>query len=517
MNLSAKTVTGSSGKTYRLDQRKDSGGEGDVYTLQSDTTLVAKIYNDQKLNETAPDGSNMRDYMEHKIKLMIGRFSNLNRSYRGSHFPILAWPKDALFYNGSFVGYLMPKIDVKYKIYDGYRTGIKEILFKNYSWKTSIGLACNMAHAVAFIHSCDLIIGDFNPNNFVINEKDGSLTFIDTDSFDITDKTNGKQYKCTVGFPENLAPELQKHDLSRPRAQFTRETDCFSLAVYIFNILMNNYNPFGFINTLPRGPSVSRNRVITSIAEGKCVYVRDIPGLKPQKDAPDFNMLPQYIRNLFVRTFNYTAGTVNQTIHCRPSAQEWYEALLKLYNSGDFKTCQHGHVYYKPYGHCPWCETGATRSSTPKQHYAAETETGNGAAVFASSTSSQSGAGPLYAAMIAAGIVLSYLLATLLPEYTGYDLFWFMLSDWNLSAEWTMYILMGLGAMIGLTIAGLNYADYQASSSPGQYYWKILLIPVFLILSLYALWFIIGVGIFIINCFITLLLIGVVVICLAGN
>ena len=97
MNLSAKTVTGSSGKTYRLDQRKDSGGEGDVYTLQSDTTLVAKIYNDQKLNETAPDGSNMCDYMEHKIKLMIGRFSNMNRSYRGSHFPILAWPKDALF------------------------------------------------------------------------------------------------------------------------------------------------------------------------------------------------------------------------------------------------------------------------------------------------------------------------------------------------------------------------------------------------------------------------------------
>ena len=59
MNLSAKTVTGSSGKTYRLDQRKDSGGEGDVYTLQSDTTLVAKIYNEQKLNETAPDGSYM--------------------------------------------------------------------------------------------------------------------------------------------------------------------------------------------------------------------------------------------------------------------------------------------------------------------------------------------------------------------------------------------------------------------------------------------------------------------------
>ena len=516
MNLCAKTVTGSSGKSYRLDQRKDGGGEGDVYTLQSDTTLVAKIYNDQKLNGTAPDGSKMRNYLEHKIRLMIGRLSNMNCSYHDSHFPILAWPVDALFYNGSFIGYLMPKINVDHKIYEACREDRKQ-LFRNYSWKTSVGLACNMAQAVAYIHSCDLVIGDFNPNNFVVNVKDGSLTFIDTDSYDITDKTNGKQYKCTVGFPENLAPELQNHDLSRPRAQFTRETDCFSLAVYIFNILMNNYNPFGFINTIPKGSSSSCNPVQADIAEGRCVYVRDIPGLKPQEGAPDFNMLPQYIRNLFVRTFNYTASTVNQTIHCRPSAQEWYEALLMLYNSADFKTCQHGHVYYKPYGHCPWCEAEKAVSLPPKQDHTTGYADNGTSGSAAGSSSNQFSAGPLYAAMIAAGIVLSYLLATLLPEFTGYDLFWFMQSDWNLSAEWTMYILMGLGAMIGLTIAGLNYEDYQASSSPDQYYWKILLIPVFLILSLYALLFIIGVGIFIINCFITLLLIGVVVICLAGN
>ena len=352
------TYTGKNGKSYTLGNEIKAGGEGTVYELSGFPDLVVKIYHDNKLDKD-------RTYLEEKIQTMIEQPVD---PYINGELSI-AWPVDILYDTlGLFVGYVMPKIKTSSSIIQGQRD-TKVNFFKHYDYSYSVAMAYNMALIVSRVHASGSTIGDFNPTNILLHHN-GSVCFVDTDSFNIRNKRTGKVYKCKVGVPEMLPPELQGKDLSGSNAEFNEATDSFGLAVHIFQLLMCNQHPFAVVIPQSLRSSSSAGGLESKITQGKCPYVTGSAWSKYiPASAPDIKMLPDYIRKLFDRTFTYTTATAVKTsvINDRPSADEWVTALYKFHrslkNHKESRICwrDRSHIYLTQLFDCPFCRIGNPR------------------------------------------------------------------------------------------------------------------------------------------------------------
>ena len=356
------TYRGQKGSRYVLGKRIGHGGEGDVFEIEGQPGLVAKLYSDRKFRHLASVVADPRQYLKNKIECMLrSPIDGYTANQAGKRILTVAWPQDLLLDGlGRFVGFTMPAVSSKYSIHTAYRVKERPLLFRHFTWKSSIAIAYNLASAVAYLHNLGIVIGDFNSNNILVDEH-GIVTLIDADSFNIRDAGTGRVYKCMVGVPEVLAPELQGKDLAERGSAFSKESDCFSLAVHIFCAIMENYHPFGSDAHASKLTSSGANPVAARIAEGACPYVSTSsePG---QAGAPDIRMLPHDIRDLIDRAFTYTERTAERrdTLSNRPSASEWMGALARLYASS-MCTCgaDTSHVYLRSYGHCPWCDVAS--------------------------------------------------------------------------------------------------------------------------------------------------------------
>lgn len=338
----------SSGKVYTLGAQLGTGGEGIVSEIQGENSKVAKIYKADRF-KTDQD----RFTMERKLKAML----DMNISVYVDGKLRLAWPLDILYENGSMVGFVMPKINSKYKIFDVQRVEMAEKIYPNYTWKYAVQFAYNLSVAVKYVHDKNIVIGDFNQNNISIDTSTGAVILIDCDSFDIRDLKSGEHFPCKVGLPEMLAPELQTvRNLAN--GTFTKETDNFSLAIHIFRLLMRNEDPFGGVITMSRSLStVSAN---APIINGECPYVRTVSGKEIPGRSPTLDMLPVNIQELFKKTFDYDASTALRRIKNRATATEWCNALVVLATAEpnpNLQTCTLNphHVYPKYSSYCPWC------------------------------------------------------------------------------------------------------------------------------------------------------------------
>ena len=338
----------SSGKVYTLGKQLGTGGEGIVSEIQGENSKVAKIYKADRF-KTDQD----RFTMERKLKAML----DMNISVYVDGKLRLTWPLDILYENGSMVGFVMPKINSKYKIFDVQRVEMAEKIHRNYTWKYAVQFAYNLSVAVKYVHDKNIVIGDFNQNNISIDTSTGAVILIDCDSFDIRDPKSGEHFPCKVGLPEMLAPELQTvRNLAN--GTFTKETDNFSLAIHIFRLLMRNEDPFGGVITMSRSLStVSAN---APIINGECPYVRTVSGKEIPGRSPTLDMLPVNIQELFKKTFDYDASTARRRIKNRATATEWCNALVVLATAEpnpNLQTCALNlhHVYPKYSSYCPWC------------------------------------------------------------------------------------------------------------------------------------------------------------------
>lgn len=347
------SYSGLSGKKkYLLGQQLAAGGEGIVYEIDGDSTHVAKIYKPDRFKNDAE-----KQTMERKLKAMLAM--KVDAIVDGTLR--LAWPQDILYENGSIVGFIMPRIHTSYKIYDVYRTGkdsIREREYKGkYTWKYSAQFAYNLAWVVNYVHQKNIVIGDLNQNNIAVDVEKSAVILIDCDSFDIRDPITGEHFPCVVGLEEMLAPELQTVG-SLKNGQFTKESDNFSLAIHIFRMLMNNEDPFGGAMTTNASQSaIAGNK---AIIEGECLYVRNVPGKKWLPRMPKLEILPHSIQQLFRKTFDYTALTVQSKKKNRATAAEWVNALAVISArepNPHLKRCTADpqHVYPVHNTSCPWC------------------------------------------------------------------------------------------------------------------------------------------------------------------
>lgn len=346
------TYYGRLGTRYTTVKPVGTGGEGTVYTLSGYDGIVAKIYKAGRFRNC-----NERGIMERKLKAML----SMNVAYIVDGIARFSWPQDILYENDVMVGFVMPEIHTKYKIFDMYRVGknpIREKIYPNYTWKYSVQFAYHLAWLVNYLHSYNIVIGDFNQNNIAIDTQNGTVVIIDCDSFDITDSITGEHLPCMVGLPEMLAPELQTvGNLSK--GKFTKKSDYFSLAIHIFRLLMDNADPFGGVITTDE--SISNIPANRAICKGECAYVRNVPGKVIPNWSQKPSMLPPEILQLFKKTFDYTELTAVRNISNRATAFEWCMAL-RPYGmpepNSKLKHCllNKNHVYPAHNSKCPWCD-----------------------------------------------------------------------------------------------------------------------------------------------------------------
>lgn len=320
---------GLSGRTYITMQSPFAGGgEGDIFRIEGNAQYVAKIY---KLDKRTRE-------RERKLSVMVANQPSVQNQY--------AWPIDVLYANGSFVGFVMPAISGKEKLRNIYVYDKRE----SKPWSLFIVIAKNLAAAVHNVHGIHQVIGDLNPENILVDPNNGMVTLVDTDSYHISDTS--RTYRCMVGMPEFIAPELQGiHFPSAPLPTFTYSSDRFALSVLIFALLMNGAHPF---SCRVIGESSSQFQPIDNMQKGCCAYFSDSHSynLEIPRYSPELSALPDNLQLLFRRAF--VLGLNNPTQ--RPSAEEWYHALEQLEDNLKICTNDSSHLYYYGLQKCPWCE-----------------------------------------------------------------------------------------------------------------------------------------------------------------
>jgi len=222
----------------------------------------------------------------------------------------VSWPsfpvKDV---DGRWVGYAMRKAE-------GLRLNLiahpKSYLthFPGLDRPAIVRLLISMLKTIQRLHEHDVLIGDFNPANFLCNPSTLEVTLIDCDSWQVS--SGGKTFYCPVAAPDMLPKEL--HGLPLEKTPRTLEHEHFSVAILIFKLLMLGRHPFDVIGG--EGP-------IDNIRRGYFPYGLNGGGIPK---GPWFNIwshLPHRIKGLFVRTFK--DGTVSP--NSRANTAEWLKEL----------------------------------------------------------------------------------------------------------------------------------------------------------------------------------------------
>ncbi len=317
------TFYDSYGISYVLTHEIGRGGEGTVFFVPHDLTLVAKIYHTSVDVEKAE-----------KLRWMA---ANKNDGL----LKIAAWIIDTLHdENGEIVGFLMPNVKAK-EIHELYSLKSRRVHFPEATWQFLIHTAANVARAFYVLHKNEHIMGDVNHGNCVVLA-DGTVKLIDCDSYSI--KTEARRYRCDVGVATHLAPELQGVDLSEVDRRPTH--DNFGLAVIIFQLLFLGRHPFSGNYLGAEDKSLE-----DCIRERRFAYGnRTVTQVKQPPGTLSLSHLPLRLALMF------TAAFMTQN---RPEPREWVEALEDL--SENLKTCQiHiGHHYFDYLTTCPWCEMEA--------------------------------------------------------------------------------------------------------------------------------------------------------------
>ena len=316
------------------------GGESKIYHVQGDPSVCAKIYKTVKPEQEA------------KLRAMVNeRFNGVVDGHL-----LIAWPQHLLYDgNGNFVGYLMP-FQKGSPLFMVNRPEERDSVFRTpYDWGYAVAVAYNIASIVAHTHEMGYVVGDMNNANFLVDDN-GIVTIIDVDSFEFTDKT-GHHFRCGVGLPEFVAPELQGRNLSKNN--FTIATDNFALAVHIF-ILLTGAHPFAAALQTEGKPSLPFGDQIFNVTYGISPWYRDdVEGISIPPYALELGALPAKVRTAFRQTFSYNEKTIQQNISQRVDASIWKQLLYDLYQRrSTFEHCRinPAHVYLPRHTvGCPFC------------------------------------------------------------------------------------------------------------------------------------------------------------------
>lgn len=325
-------LTTHTGAVITVGNQFAEGGEGVLYDVHGQKGKVAKLFHPHR-----------RD-AERAAKLALMVANPPRDPTRPGHIS-LAWPEATLYENGAFVGFLMPRIDQSKDIVYAYNPS-RRAQFFNFHWGYLHRMASNLCLALSALHQSGYVIGDINEKNVLVDGQ-AMVTFVDTDSFQVTDRATGRVYRSIVGTPGYVPPELQGVNLSS--VDRTPVHDRYGLAVLLFKLLMEGNHPF--TSTLPENESLEGLQIFDDNSrQGIFPYVSK--QRRPPAGAPDFTTLHPDVQRLFKRAFVAAHYQPDQ----RPEPAEW--AVVLQAAEKDLKPCKRKpqeHYHASHVRDCPWC------------------------------------------------------------------------------------------------------------------------------------------------------------------
>ena len=304
-----------SGKEISLSKKIAKGGEGEVFEILGDRDNCIKIYHEHIRSKEK----------EGKLKYMV---LNPPSDLQGITYKI-CWPKDVIYKEGEFVGFLMPKAFddsllpyhlcqplIPKKLSSQWHTKFDRKTFKGIT--SRLKLSVNIVAVVNRIHNNKrYIIVDLKPQNLLVTAF-GKISIIDMDSVQIV-QNEKILFKAPVSTPEYTPPEAS--DIIKSKTPITKDWDTFSLGVMVYEILCGIHPyvgsakpPYESLNTIQEKIKVN----LTHITEGESAF-SVLPSL--HKTFYDYNT---DLKNIFKRIFcSYKIG-----ITVRPSLEEFGETLF---------------------------------------------------------------------------------------------------------------------------------------------------------------------------------------------
>ena len=210
---------------------KGSGGEGTVYELPMNGRFLIKIYKDETLKDPRKTAE-----LQKRIISMV----NIPQCTK---MPFLAWPvMPAMNARKEIIGFVMRKCTGhSFLTLRGPRFINQR--FPGWTRRELALTALDFVKKVRLLAANNILINDFNPANFLVNDK-CEVTFIDCDSYQVPDGKGGVNITRTY-FPSHVAPELllNMRFLDEPRNIHQVK---FGTALTAFNILMCGMHPYNY-------------------------------------------------------------------------------------------------------------------------------------------------------------------------------------------------------------------------------------------------------------------------------
>jgi DNA-binding helix-hairpin-helix protein with protein kinase domain len=302
------------------------GGEGEIRGLPNGRAL--KLFHD-------PDAD-----LNRKLAWMI-------RNPIPSSGPTCdhAWPERLVFKNNQFAGYEMAYFDQMAPLSRAIDVDERIAMIPAWTYKHSVRLAGNVAHAYARFHAHGIVIGDVSPANALFDPQTTCCALIDLDSVQVD--AGDHVFPCRVSTPDTTPPEVLLGKVAFDRR--TIYQDAFGVAVLVFQLLLEHH-PYAAILPAHAPPLTTEQRIAQNVwAYGAGKGARKIA--IPPYGIP-LATLPDEFAKLFDAAFNQGFAEPWR----RPTPQTWIRPLERLYRSLVRCTAKPMHYRSGRVNACPWCE-----------------------------------------------------------------------------------------------------------------------------------------------------------------
>jgi len=275
------------------------GGEGLVFSdISIDDPLhsrVIKVYKNNKSYE----------FKREKIELMIKKKLDISG---------ICWPLELINF-GERVGYSTYKAQGEDLVLLLRKPTMEEYDFidRKYLIRLSIDIFKKIEH----LHKNNILLGDINLMNIMVDIHNCKSYLIDTDSFQVGD------FNCPVGSVAFTAPEIQNKNFNMFKRTINNEN--FAIATLLFMIFHAGQSPYAFRGgTSPQENIKQRNFTYP--------FRRHITHLVPKGLWENmWNMLDTTMKKAFFDCFTYDI---------RPSSTEWISILKDYYNEIEKGNCE---------------------------------------------------------------------------------------------------------------------------------------------------------------------------------
>lgn len=290
------------GGTLVLGPMLGEGGEGRVFSVVGFPNRVAKIF----------DAEHRTWHRKEKLDLLLSR----GFEREGIGFPTSLITNRA----GEFVGYAMPRATGKVLQATVMRPARFKKTYPKWSKADLVDVCISFLEKVAYLHSLNILIGDLNPKNLMVDENK-DVWIIDADSWQV------EGYPCPVGTPMFTAPTVTGGYADALR---TVEEELFAVATMLFMILITGQFPYA-------RAGADGGDFAALIKEGKFAFQFQ---KKSDRDQPDGNWkymwshLPFPVKRMFWNTFHREGDRYDN----RPTADEWlrvFRAYKQFFGSSD--------------------------------------------------------------------------------------------------------------------------------------------------------------------------------------